>query len=155
MEGIAAAEAEVPNYGLVVTGHSLGGAAAVFGAAEMRKAGKRLALFTYGQPRAGNEAFSKIVTEQAGGNFRVTHTSDAVPKLPPMKGPANSLYGAYSHISPEYWIRKGFGNDGNIAVLQGFNNNKGNAGTGQLKFNILAHIGYFQRNMYMCVLPIP
>lgn len=42
-----------------------------------------------------------------------------------------------------------------IKVLEGLSNDNGNTGTGQMKFNIVAHVQYFQVNMYYCVLPIP
>jgi hypothetical protein len=89
------------------------------------------------------------VTKQPGGNFRVTHTSDAVPKLPPL-----SIGMDYKHISPEYWISSGNGAPNTIKVVEGLANPAGNTHTGQIKFNIMAHIGYFQNNMYHCVLPI-
>jgi hypothetical protein len=43
----------------------------------------------------------------------------------------------------------------NIKTLEGLSNNNGNTGTGQMKFNIVAHVQYFQTNMYYCVLPVP
>jgi hypothetical protein len=92
------------------------------------------------------------VTAQ-GNNYRVTHTSDAVPKLPPEVGLGG---GEYKHISPEYWISDGVGTKPEkIMVLEGLSNNNGNTGTGQMKFNIVAHIQYFQAQMYTCALPIP
>jgi hypothetical protein len=98
---------------------------------------------------------SKFVTDQ-GKNWRVTHTSDAVPKLPPEGGPLGALSGNYKHVSPEYWISDGVGMKvENIKVLEGLSNNDGNAGTGQMKFNIVAHVQYFQTNMYYCVVPLP
>jgi hypothetical protein len=64
--------------------------------------------------------------------------------------------GEYKHISPEYWISDGVGTKPeNIIVLEGLSNNNGNTGTGQMKFNIVAHIQYFQAQMYSCALPIP
>ena len=54
--------------------------------------------YNYGQPRLGNEALATYITNQnKGGNYRVTHTNDIVPKLPP------TLLG-YHHFSPEYFI---------------------------------------------------
>jgi hypothetical protein len=54
----------------------------------------------------------------------------------------------YTHISPEYWIEDGLGNQlKNWKVLEGYDNYDGNAGTGILNANILAHIQYFQQNM--------
>jgi len=102
MSGVKKGMEEHPGYGVVVTGHSLGGAAAVFAAAILRKDYKDVTMYTYGQPRAGNKALSEAVTAQ-GQNYRVTHTSDIVPKLPP-ESPNGE---GYLHISPEYWISDG------------------------------------------------
>lgn len=44
MKGIKAAQAEHPEYQLVVTGHSLGAAAAVYAASELRQAGNKNTL---------------------------------------------------------------------------------------------------------------
>jgi hypothetical protein len=52
------------------------------------------------------------------------------------------------HISPEYWIEDGLGNNvKNWKKIEGLASYDGNAGTGFLKFNIIAHIQYFQQNM--------
>jgi len=159
MKGLQQGLGENPNYDIIVTGHSLGAAAAVYAAGELRtqyRKGKKVELYSYGQPRAGNEEMSKFVTNQ-GNNYRVTHTSDAVPKLPPEYSPISMLTGNYYHISPEYWISDGVGMKiENIkGPLEGMSNNNGNSGTGQMKFNIVAHVQYFQTNMYYCVLPLP
>jgi predicted lipase len=96
---------ENPGFVLVVTGHSLGGAAAVFAAAILRKQYKDVTLYKFGQPRAGNKNLTEAVTAQ-GKNYCVTHTSDIVPKLPPeqLRSGGGDLY---LHISPEYWISDG------------------------------------------------
>jgi hypothetical protein len=54
----------------------------------------------------------------------------------------------YYHISPEYWISTGLGNNVSAyKIVQGYETNKaGNAG-GNFKPNIIAHIQYFQTNM--------
>lgn len=85
----------------------------------------------------GNNAFATFVTNQAGGNFRVTHTNDAVPKLP-------GYAIAYRHVSPEYWITSG--NDvpvtpNDVQVSTGTFNLRGNQGT--LLSTISAHRWYF------------
>lgn len=46
----------------------------------------------------GNKAFASFISRQ-GGNFRVTHGSDVVPRLPPTGI-------GYAHISPEYHIER-------------------------------------------------
>jgi len=159
-EGLVQGLKENPTYNIVITGHSLGAAAAVYGASYLRQKaqykGKKVELYSYGQPRAGDEAFSKFVTAQ-GNNYRVTHTSDAVPKLPPEGGITAMLgLGKYYHIAPEYYISDGVGMKiNNIQVINSGSSDQGNAGTGQMKFNIIAHVQYFQNNMYYCVLPLP
>ncbi|RAL01130.1 uncharacterized protein BO80DRAFT_434774 [Aspergillus ibericus CBS 121593] len=51
--------------------------------------------------RIGNLALADYITDQdKGSNYRVTHTDDIVPKLPP------ELLG-YHNFSPEYWITSG------------------------------------------------
>ncbi|RPA82859.1 alpha/beta-hydrolase [Ascobolus immersus RN42] len=88
-----------PEYGIVTTGHSLGGAMATFAATEMRATGKKVTLYTYGAPRVGNVAFSDHIT-QSGENYRVAHLDDPVVRVPP------TMMG-YGYISPEYHIKKG------------------------------------------------
>ncbi|KAB8224531.1 hypothetical protein BDV33DRAFT_233451 [Aspergillus novoparasiticus] len=86
------------DYSLVLTGHSYGAALAALAATALRNSGHSVELYNYGQPRLGNEALATYITDQnKGGNYRVTHTNDIVPKLPP------TLLG-YHHFSPEYYI---------------------------------------------------
>ncbi|KAI9803946.1 MAG: hypothetical protein M1833_000227 [Piccolia ochrophora] len=124
------------GFQLVVTGHSLGGALAAIAAADLRSTGTPCALYTYGQPRIGNDAASKYITNQAGGNYRVTHTDDPIPRLPPV------IFG-FRHFSPEYWIKKGDDvvSAADVEVLTGTVNLRGNSGT--FGFNLLAHGKYF------------
>ena len=101
MSALKSAVAANPSYGVVVVGHSLGGAIAAIAAAELRNEGTSTDLYTYGQPRIGGATISDYITNQnKGGNFRVTHYDDPVPRLPPL------LLG-FVHISPEYYIRTG------------------------------------------------
>jgi hypothetical protein len=134
---LAAARAAHPDYAIVITGHSLGGALASLAAADIRSQGIPAALYTYGSPRVGNAAWASYVTAQPGGNYRVTHGSDPVPRLAPF------VLGS-RHISPEYYI-KDMG-DGqvppqDVKVLEGGLNLMGNSGT--FWFDIEAHLNYF------------
>jgi len=146
-----------PSYAIVATGHSLGAAAAVFAAQDLRKKYNDVYLYTYGQPRAGNVELSSAVSNSGvGKTFRITHTSDIVPQLP-WESIGNSVCigncEPYVHISPEYWISTGLGNKAEqFKVLQGYSNYEGNAASG-FSVNIIAHIQYFQPNMYGCVIP--
>ncbi|KAL3476457.1 Alpha/Beta hydrolase protein [Aspergillus californicus] len=121
--GIESALTTYPGYTVVFTGHSFGAALATLGAAELRKAGYTIELYPYASPRVGNKALVQYITDQ-GGNYRVTHTNDLVPRLPPM------AFG-FSHISPEYWITSD--NDvtpatADIQVIEGVGSRDGNAG---------------------------
>lgn len=125
-----------PGYSVKVTGHSLGGAVATLAAAKLRQTGTPATLYSYGAPRVGNEATSQFITKQAGGNFRVTHTDDPVPRLP-------FDWMGYRHISPEYWITRIDGNAAasDVFVIEGTSSKAGNAGTSG--FNTDAHQQYF------------
>jgi hypothetical protein len=104
--------------------------------------------FTYGQPRAGNKALSLGITAQ-GNNYRVTHTTDIVPQLPweSISSLCGSNCESYYHISPEYWISSGLGNNvSTYKVLEGIANYTGNAASG-FSPNIVAHLQYFQTSL--------
>lgn len=129
---------QYPSSKVVVVGHSLGGAVADFAAAEIRKQGVNVDLYTYGAPRIAGKALSDFITNQnRGGNFRSTHTDDPVPRLPP-------LFLGYVHIGSEYWITTP--NDvvpaaSDITRLDGNINKNGN--TGQIALDVNAHFYYF------------
>lgn len=127
-----------PSSKVVVVGHSLGGAIADFAAAEIRKSGIAADLYTYGAPRIAGKNLSNFITNQnKGGNFRVTHTDDPVPRLPP-------LFLGFVHISPEYWITAPTNvppTPADITRLDGSVNLKGN--TGQVALDTDAHGWYF------------
>ena len=137
LAAIKSAADSAPGYTVVVTGHSLGAAIAELAAANLRNDGYPCELYTYGSPRVGNLALAEYVTGQAGGNNRVTHLDDPVPRLPPM------LLG-YVHTSPEYWINKPTNDPveaSDIDEFTGYTETQGNAGTTGL--DIDAHLWYF------------
>lgn len=85
----------------------------------------------------GNIALATFITAQAGGNFRVTHANDIVPKLP------GYLLG-YAHVSPEYWITSPTDaavTADDIQVSSGVVNLQGNQG--QLGGSVDDHLFYF------------
>lgn len=78
-----------PNAGVVVTGHSLGGAlAAIFPAllalhGEQDILDRLLAVVTYGQPRVGDAAFAAFVRASVPVEpLRVVYRYDVVPRVP-------------------------------------------------------------------------
>jgi hypothetical protein len=85
----------------------------------------------------GLRATADFITNQPGGNYRVTHTNDLVPKLP------GTLVG-YGHVSPEYFITsddKAPVTSRDITVISGnplFSGNQGTTGA-----SIDAHGWYF------------
>lgn len=84
---------------LVVTGHSLGGGIAAIAATSFAGLGFNVsATFTYGEPRNGDAAWAKYVGLVLPDSqyYRVTHSTDGVPQIPP------AVLG-YVHHSPEYF----------------------------------------------------
>jgi hypothetical protein len=69
---------------IFVTGHSLGAALAVLCAAELAAEGLPVkGVYTFGEPRVGNNAFHKFYNSGEHISWRVTHHRDPVPHLPP------------------------------------------------------------------------
>lgn len=85
----------------------------------------------------GKQATADYISRQSGGNFRVTHTNDIVPKLP-------GILVGYRHIGPEYFITSG-NNEAvttrDIQVIQGQPLYAGNQATITSSFS--AHGWYF------------
>ncbi|KIW13151.1 hypothetical protein PV08_08338 [Exophiala spinifera] len=126
-----------PSYSIVSTGHSLGGALATLAAADLRNSGHNIALYTYGSPMVGNVALATFITGQGGGNYRVTHANDIVPKLPgyPL---------GFAHVSPEYWITSATSTTvtaNDVQVSSGVVDLQGNQG--QLGGTVSDHLWYF------------
>ncbi|KAI1798768.1 alpha/beta-hydrolase [Daldinia bambusicola] len=140
LEAVEAAKKANPSYKIIFTGHSLGGAVATVAAGYAREKGYELDLYTYGSPRVGNQAFADFITAQPGGEYRVTHADDPVPRLPP-------IFADYRHTSPEYWLSNE-SNDvattyaaADVKVCDGSANTDCNGGTDGL--DVDAHLSYF------------
>ncbi|KAE8344748.1 hypothetical protein BDV24DRAFT_171310 [Aspergillus arachidicola] len=142
LDGARKALQAYPGFKLAVTGHSFGGAVGTLAATVLRNSGSEVALYTYGSPRVGNEEFAHYVSGQ-GPNFRVTHSNDIVPRLPPR------LLG-YHQTSPEYWISSGNNETVGTADVEMINeadSDMGNAG--QKTQSIEAHKWYTD-HIYEC-----
>lgn len=93
-----------PTYAVTITGHSLGGSIAGVAYPDLLNAGFKIRnIYTFGQPRVGNQAFADFVDtvsgskeEVIGSYYRTTHTFDGVPQLPPQ-----SL--GYEHSRTEFF----------------------------------------------------
>jgi hypothetical protein len=74
--------AKYPNYKVVFTGHSLGGALATLTAFKFAQAGviswNKVNLLSYGQPRVGNPKFAQFLNSKAMTSTRVTAYADLV-----------------------------------------------------------------------------
>ncbi len=135
------AHEQYPQYRMIVTGHSLGGALATLAAADIRKIDDpwysvNTELYTYGSPRIGNEATARFLTEQSKYSYRVTSMHDIVPRVPLVSD-------NYWHTQPEYWIHKHPDNPRpkDIFVLTGYNNENGNRDSHSMKLE--PHRHYF------------
>jgi predicted lipase len=85
---------------IFVSGHSLGGALAAFAALDIRmNLGASVTLYTYGQPRVGNTAFSDLLFQELTNKYiRVTHYDDTVAHVPP-------LVSYFKHAGNEVWYK--------------------------------------------------
>ncbi|KAH7099325.1 Alpha/Beta hydrolase protein [Auriculariales sp. MPI-PUGE-AT-0066] len=90
-----------PRYTLVLAGHSLGGAISSIASLTLKQLypHRPMRLYTYGQPRTGNENFARAVTDTLGpaNIFRVVRSNDGVPALCP-----RTL--GFKHHGTEYWV---------------------------------------------------
>lgn len=85
----------------------------------------------------GNPALAQYVSNQPGGNYRVTHYNDPVPHAP-------LITMGFQHITPEYYISAGNGKTvtaSGVVQLSGSANILGN--TGQIITNLASHLWYF------------
>lgn len=104
------ATASFPGYNLYFTGHSLGGAIAAITAFEMRRLGAidDATVYTFGQPRTGNEAWAQMFNALFPQTYRVVNSRDPVPHLPTQDlcSPGNSS-GCPFHHGTEIWYPEG------------------------------------------------
>lgn len=70
---------------LLITGHSLGGALATLAAAQWKADGQEVnAVYTYGQPRSGNNEFGRAYNlALRSRSFRLVNNLDVVTRIPP------------------------------------------------------------------------
>jgi hypothetical protein len=75
------------GYSVVFTGHSLGGAIAIHAAADALLEGiiskQKVYIYTFGQPRVGNDAFMNQFIHEADEYYRLVHYNELVPHVPP------------------------------------------------------------------------
>ncbi|XP_072975529.1 probable feruloyl esterase A [Typha angustifolia] len=92
------------DIGIMVTGHSMGGAMASFCALDLTVNHRipNVQLMTFGQPRIGNAVFASYFSKHVPHAIRITHGHDIVPHLPPYYSyfPQKT----YHHFAREVWI---------------------------------------------------
>jgi predicted lipase len=72
-----------PTYSVKITGYSLGAALAQLTSMDLIKAGVVVkSVYTFGQPRTGDQAYSSFVGTKGPVTWRVVHNKDVVPHLP-------------------------------------------------------------------------
>ncbi|KAJ2595205.1 hypothetical protein H4R99_005443 [Coemansia sp. RSA 1722] len=90
-----------PDYMIVATGHSLGGARASMFAADISANYPhllaRLELYTYGQPKCGDKGFADYMDSLDFQKIREVNKADIAPHLP-------SADWGYYHFGTEVWV---------------------------------------------------
>ena len=72
-----------PNFKVIVTGHSLGGALSTLAALTLSSSlNTSITLINFGSPRVGNLEFAEFASSTIQNRFRLTHYRDVVPHLP-------------------------------------------------------------------------
>jgi len=119
-----------PAYKVFITGHSLGGALAVFAALDITVITPRVPVqvYTYGCPRIGNKAFSQYVHAKVNNCIRIVNYNDIVPHLPMRTQD-------FHHVSTEAWIQK----NGIVKVCNGSGEDQ-SCSDGVLTRSIQAHL---------------
>ncbi|KAG2212638.1 hypothetical protein INT47_000614 [Mucor saturninus] len=96
-----------PNYKIVVSGHSLGAAHALFAALDLYQRDRRfdasnLSVYTVGSPRIGDTNFAYYVKGTGIPYYRSVNDRDVIPHFP-----AQGL--GYLHAGIEIWDLPGYG----------------------------------------------
>jgi predicted lipase len=88
---------------VIFTGHSLGGAIANLAAFDFANARhhRSFRLYTFGQPRVGDEKYANAVSTAISNHFRVVHKKDIVPHKPAY------FFFSYRHAGSEVWYLNG------------------------------------------------
>ncbi|KAL4461570.1 hypothetical protein ABPG74_016194 [Tetrahymena malaccensis] len=94
-------KSKYPTASIVITGHSMGAAVAIFAALELKNYVHVDYIYNFGQPRVGNKAFAEYIMNQLPQIKRVVHDKDIVPHLPPR-------FLGFHHESQEIWYNANF-----------------------------------------------
>ena len=130
---------------VLVTGHSLGGGLATLAALDIAAfipAHEDLSLYTFGQPRIGDEGLSRYLFEMIPNYERVVHYDDAIPH-----NPLNSM--GYKHAGNEVWYgtQEHTDNYKECENFPGQTENPGCSGTLWTQMGVTAHLNYLGYNV--------
>lgn len=135
-----------PNYKVVVTGHSLGGAQALIAGVDLYDRdpslfnSKNVEIYTIGQPRVGNTKFAKWVDSTGISIHRSVHTRDVVPHVP-----SKSL--GFLHVGVESWIKA---DPSTVQICTSNLESNACSDTVEASTNIMDHLSYFGIHMGTC-----
>lgn len=128
-----------PTATLRVTGHSLGAALAAHFTLQMALEQPDMeisAVYTFGQPRVGNDEFQQFFTQQvAASYYRVTHWRDPVPSLPPE---GHGLLFNFHHMPREVFYTE---DNSKYRVCDGSGEDP-KCIDSHINFNVLDHLSY-------------
>ncbi|XP_004296800.1 PREDICTED: lipase-like [Fragaria vesca subsp. vesca] len=104
LNAVARAKEFYGDIGIIVTGHSMGGAMASFCALDLRvnQKEKNVQVMTFGQPRIGNAVFATFYSKLVPDTIRITNGNDVVPHLPPYY--TYFPQKTYHHFPREVWL---------------------------------------------------
>ncbi|KAG0743970.1 hypothetical protein G6F57_009557 [Rhizopus arrhizus] len=135
-----------PDYKVVVTGHSLGGAQALIAGVDLYDRdpslfnSKNVEIYTIGQPRVGNTKFAKWVDSTGISIHRSVHTRDIVPHVPPRTI-------GYLHVGVESWIKA---DPSTVQICTSNLESNSCSDTVEAFTNIMDHLTYFGIGMGTC-----
>jgi len=111
LTAVSTLSAQYPSASISVTGHSLGGVISTLAVMDMivNHDITSVTHYSFGSPRAGDQAFAAAYASLVPVGYRVTNDADIVPHLPPED------FG-YFHITTEVWLH-----NGTITVCSGTN----------------------------------
>ncbi|CAI2180123.1 12549_t:CDS:2 [Funneliformis geosporum] len=139
-----------PEYKIVFSGHSLGGALTLLSALDLLQNSKdftkdknNLFVFTYGEPRVGNSEFAKYVDSKLTVT-RTVNGGDPIARLPPR-------FIGYKPHNNELWISNPTKSSFEVVKCDGPEDKKCSLSVSILKLNLSFHSGpYYGISMRAC-----
>lgn len=136
------------GYTPVVTGHSLGAAAAVLMAYDVYEASSgeiSPTVYTFGLPRVGDHTFSEGLSSRVTAAYRLTHDRDVVPHLPkccPGLGKCGTGSACPYHTATEIFYKEDMSEGSSFTVCDGSGEDP-SCSNGQVDLSSSDHCEYF------------